>query len=175
MTESHSSRLVELRSRIRKLMDQKLSTYLRRLPGNLDLSCLAEDITGNRRARMRWSAKGYARYVVIRGGKILKGWPTYAGVPFGNLSDVPGGQPVMELLLSLWTSGTLRFEEASEDDVDLAVSDPTAVLPGTPLATPQPTAAETIQGAEDLEDPIEEAVWSSEVEGEVSEIDEFTD
>ncbi|KAI1792047.1 hypothetical protein LXA43DRAFT_859192, partial [Ganoderma leucocontextum] len=79
---------------------------------------------------MRWSAKGYARHVVIRGGKMLKGWPTDAGVPFGNLSDVPGGQPVMELLLALWTSGMLRFEEASEDEVDLAVSNPTAVLPG---------------------------------------------
>ncbi|KAI1786972.1 hypothetical protein LXA43DRAFT_848817, partial [Ganoderma leucocontextum] len=87
-------------------------------------------LTGNRKARMRWSAKGYARHVVVRGGKILKGWPTDAGVPFGNLSDVPGGQPVMDLLLALWTSGMLRFEEASEDDVDLAIVNPTAVLPG---------------------------------------------
>ncbi|KAM5536338.1 hypothetical protein V8D89_009993 [Ganoderma adspersum] len=157
-TQTHSSRLVELRSRIRKLMDDNL-----------------KEITGNRRARMRWSAKDYARYIVIRGGKVLKGWPTYAGVLFGNLSDVPGGQPVMELLLSLWTSGMLRFEDASEDDVDLAVWNPTAVLPGAPLATPQPAATETIQGAEDVEDPIEEAVWSSEVEGEMSEIDEFTE
>ncbi|KAM5532949.1 hypothetical protein V8D89_013417 [Ganoderma adspersum] len=156
---THSSRLVELRSRVRNLMDNKL-----------------KDITGNRRARMRWSAKGYARHIVIRAEKILTGWPTYAGVPFGNLSDVPGGQPVMELLLSLWTSGMLRFEEASEDDVDLAVSDPTAVLPGAPLATPHSATIETIQGAEDSEDPIEEAVWSSDsVEGKVSEIDDFTD
>ncbi|KAM5532944.1 hypothetical protein V8D89_013410 [Ganoderma adspersum] len=157
-TKSHSSRLVELRSRIRKLMDQNL-----------------KDLTGNRRARMRWSAKGYARHVVIRGGKVLKGWPTYVDVRFGNLSDVPGGQPVMELLLSLWTSGMLRFEEASEEEIDLAVWNPTAVLPGAPLATPQLPAVDTIQGAEDSEDPIEEAVWSSEVEGEASEIDEFTD
>ncbi|KAI1781891.1 hypothetical protein LXA43DRAFT_860998, partial [Ganoderma leucocontextum] len=81
-------------------------------------------------ARMRWSVKGYARYVIIRGGKTLVGWPTQAGVPFGNLSDVPGGQPVMELLLALWMSGALRFEDATEDDVDLAVSNPVAVLPG---------------------------------------------
>nr|VWP02316.1 DEP domain-containing protein [Ganoderma boninense] len=155
---THSSRLVELRARIRKLMNQNL-----------------RDLTGNRRARMRWSTKGYARHVVIRGGKILKGWPTQAGVPFGNLSDVPGGQPVMELLLALWTSGILRFEDASEDDVDLAVWNPTAVLPGTPLATPQRAPVETIEGAEDPEDPIEDAAWSSEVEGEASEVDEFTD
>ncbi|KAI1791770.1 hypothetical protein LXA43DRAFT_1010461 [Ganoderma leucocontextum] len=154
---SHSSRLVALRSRIRKLMDQKL-----------------RDLTGNRKARMRWSAKGYARHVVIRGGKMLKGWPTDAGVPFGNLSDVPGGQPVMDLLLALWTSGMLRFEEASEDEVDLAVSNPTAVLPGAPIRVAQ--TVDSIRGAEDSEDPIEEAVWSSsEVEGEVSEIEEFTD
>ncbi|KAM5530464.1 hypothetical protein V8D89_008199 [Ganoderma adspersum] len=142
--ETHSSRLVELRSRVRNLMDNKLSS-----------PSLAEDLTGNRRARMRWSAKGYARHIVIRAEKILTG-------------DVPGGQPVMELLLSLWTSGMLRFKEASEDDVDLAVSDPTAVFPGVPLTTPQLATAETIQGAEDEEDPIEEGVWSSE-------IDEFTD
>ncbi|KAM5532953.1 hypothetical protein V8D89_013419 [Ganoderma adspersum] len=173
---THSSRLVELRSRVRNLMDNKLSTYLLSPLGNSGSPSLAEDITGNRRARMRWSAKGYARHIVIRAEKILAGWPTYAGVPFGNLSDVPGGQPVMELLLSLWTSGMLRFEEASEDDVDLAVSDPTAVLPGAPLATPHSATIETIQGAEDSEDPIEEAVWSSDsVEGKVSEIDDFTD
>ncbi len=123
---------------------------------------------------MRWSAKGYARHVVIRAGKVLRGWPTHAGVPFGNLSNVPGGQPVMDLLLALWTSGMLRFEDASEDEVDLAVWNPTAVLPGVLLDTPQ-RAVETIQGAEDSEDPIEEAVWSSEVDGEVSEIDGLTE
>ncbi|PIL24537.1 hypothetical protein GSI_14293 [Ganoderma sinense ZZ0214-1] len=174
-TESHSSLLVELRSRIRKLMNQNLSAYLLCPPGNSGSPRLAEDLTGNRKARMRWSPRGYARHVIIRGGKILKGWPTYAGVPFGNLSDVPGGQPVMELLLSLWTSGTLRFEDASEDEVDLAVWNPAAVLPGAPLATPKPAAVESIEGAEDSEDPIEDAVWPSEVEGEASEIDESTD
>ncbi|KAI1784072.1 hypothetical protein LXA43DRAFT_1044086, partial [Ganoderma leucocontextum] len=154
--DSHSSRLVALRSRIRKLMDQEL-----------------KDLTGNCKARMRWSAKGYARHIVIRGGKTLKGWPREAGVPFGNLSDVPVGQPVMELLLTLWTSGMLRFEEASEDEVDLAVWNPTAVLPGAPLRVAQ--TVDSIRGAEDEEDPIEDAVWSSsEVEGEVSEIEEFT-
>ncbi|PIL34694.1 hypothetical protein GSI_03474 [Ganoderma sinense ZZ0214-1] len=150
--------VVELQVCIHQLMDQK-----------------SKDLTGDRRERMRWSAKGCAWNIIIRGGKILKGCPTYAGVRFGNLSDVPGGQPVMELLLSLWTSGMLRFEDASEDDVDLAVSNPTAILPGAPLTTPQPTAAETIEGAEDPEDPIEDAVWSSEAEGETSEIDEITD
>ncbi|PIL24499.1 hypothetical protein GSI_14254 [Ganoderma sinense ZZ0214-1] len=172
--DTHSSRLVELRSRIRKLMDQNLSTHRLLIFWNPGSPSSAEDLTGNRRARMRWSAKGYARNVVIRGGKVLKGWPMYAGVRFGNLSDVPGGQP--ELLLSLWTSGMLRFEDASEDDVDLAVSDPVAVLPGTPLPSLQPAAAVTIEGEEDPEDPIEDAVRSSEVdsEGEASEIDEFT-
>ena len=100
----------------------------------------AGERTGNQRARMRWSAKGYARHIVIRGGQVLKGWPTYAGVPFGNLSDVPGGQPVMELLLSLRTSGMPRFEDASEDDVDLAVANPTAVLPGEPVEYHEPPA-----------------------------------
>ncbi|KAM5542973.1 hypothetical protein V8D89_003357 [Ganoderma adspersum] len=146
---NQSSRLVRLRARLRKLMDQKL-----------------KDLTGNRRARMRWSAKGYARYIVVRGEKRLEGWPTYAGVPFGNLSDVPGGQPVMELLLRLWASGVLRFEDASEETIELAAADPSAVLPGTPIqGGGNKRTTGDIMGREDTEDPIEDAVWSSEIGG----------
>lgn len=81
---------------------------------------------------MWWVGVHYARGVVIRGGCKLVGWPTKAGIPFGNLSDIPGGQPIMQYLLDRWADGTIHFEKASESDIDLARRNPKAVLPGEP-------------------------------------------
>ncbi|PIL33180.1 hypothetical protein GSI_04630 [Ganoderma sinense ZZ0214-1] len=123
-SESHSSRLVELRSRI------------------------SEDLTSNRKARLQWSPKGYARHVIIRGRKILKAADIRARAVWQpqRRPGRPAGDGASALVV----------------DVDL----PGALLNNTP----PPAAAETIEGAEDSE-----AVWSSEVEGEASKIDEFTD
>ncbi|KAL1943689.1 hypothetical protein VTO73DRAFT_4134 [Trametes versicolor] len=92
----------------------------------------------NPKARMWWTDVHYANGVVLRGRHKLVGWPVEQGIPFGNLSDVPGGKPVMHYLLSLWVSGTLRFEEADENDIDLARRKPSAVLPGVPPELPAP-------------------------------------
>ncbi|KAI0350967.1 hypothetical protein OH77DRAFT_1411925 [Trametes cingulata] len=89
-------------------------------------------LTGNPEARMWWTAVRYAKGVVLRGRQKLVGWPTAAGIPFGNLSDIEGGQPIMRYLLDHWTDGTIRFEPADERDIDLARRNPKAVLPGVP-------------------------------------------
>ncbi|KAI1783617.1 hypothetical protein LXA43DRAFT_1102335 [Ganoderma leucocontextum] len=95
-------------------------------------------LTGNPNAKMRWSKKGYALGVVVRGGHHLRSWPTYANIPFADPSAIPGGQPTMRFLLALWDVGILRFEPATAEDIDLACRNPDAVLPGTPPALRAP-------------------------------------
>ncbi|KAM5529988.1 hypothetical protein V8D89_016297 [Ganoderma adspersum] len=85
-------------------------------------------LTGNPVARMRWSKKGYALGVVVRGQHHLRSWPT----------AIPGGQSTMRFLLALWAVGILRFEPATAEDIDLARRNPDAVLPGVPPALRAP-------------------------------------
>ncbi|KAM5538962.1 hypothetical protein V8D89_007391 [Ganoderma adspersum] len=95
-------------------------------------------VSGNSTANMGWSEKRYARGVVVRCRQNLVGWPWYANIPFANPSDLLGGQPVLRFLLALWNAGILRFEPASDEDVDLARRNARAVLPGAPRARPPP-------------------------------------
>lgn len=92
----------------------------------------AEELTGNPKASMKWAPVHYALGVVYRGRYRLVGWPKKEGVPFGNLSSIPGGEPVMEFLLSLWLDGTMYFAPADDDYRDLAKRNPKAVLPADP-------------------------------------------
>lgn len=85
---------------------------------------------------MRWTRKGYAFSVVHRGGQELRGWPRNAGIPFTNLSNIPGGQAPLRLLLAMWDTGILRFEDASDEERELAKRNPSAVFPGEPPALP---------------------------------------
>ena len=78
---------------------------------------------------MKWTPRGYARQIVFRGELVLRGWPVSDGIPFANLSKVKGGAPVMEYLLRLWETGRLRFEAASEDEVETAYCNYTSVFP----------------------------------------------
>ena len=80
---------------------------------------------------MRYSKKGYALGVVVRCGHRLLSWPTYANIPFANLSAIPGGQPAIRFLLALWRVGILRFEPAADEYIDLARRNADAVMPGT--------------------------------------------
>ncbi len=90
------------------------------------------------RATMKWTPKGYAKGVVLRRRRKLSVWPVWADIPFANLSDIPGGEPIIEYLLNLWTTGMMRFVEATETDVDLAKRRYMDVCPGVPLKLPQP-------------------------------------
>lgn len=87
---------------------------------------------------MRWHQKGYALGIVHRGRYELKGWPWYFNIPFGNLSNVPGGQESMRSLLIVLNVGVLRFEPVDDDFADLVKRNPKAVLPGTPITRPAP-------------------------------------
>ena len=87
---------------------------------------------------MRWSPKGYAFGIVDRGGQSIRGWPWYARIPFANLSSIPGGQGPLRLLLAMWDVGILRFEDASDEERELAKRNPAAVLPGEPPVLPAP-------------------------------------
>ncbi len=87
---------------------------------------------------MGWSVTGYACAVVVRGRLRIVGWPVWADIPFGDLSRIPGGEPVMEFLTALWDSGELRFEPADAAHIDLARRNPHEVLPGRPVKLPAP-------------------------------------
>lgn len=102
----------------------------------------AGERSNNPVADMKWTGVYYANGVVIRGGQRLVGWPNdeKESIPFGNLSDIPGGQPVIERLLELWEDGTIHFETADAAHIDLARRNPKAVLPGKPPPLPKPRA-----------------------------------
>ncbi|TFK79478.1 hypothetical protein K466DRAFT_559891 [Polyporus arcularius HHB13444] len=117
----YSSPLAELRGKLRAMIRQKLA-----------------ERTGRPKARMGWSVVGYAHAVVVRGRLRLVGWPVWADIPFGDLSAVPGGEPVMEFLTELWNRGELRFEDADAAHIDLARRRPLDVLPGHPVELPAP-------------------------------------
>lgn len=87
---------------------------------------------------MRWTEKGYAFGIVCRARLKLLGWPWYLNIPFANLSSIPGGNERIRFLYMMWNIGVLRFEAATDDDVDLARRNPKAVLPGSPLTRPAP-------------------------------------
>ncbi|KAL1948144.1 hypothetical protein VTO73DRAFT_12219 [Trametes versicolor] len=121
-----SGALMEMRGRLRYMM----GTDLKRRCG---------DDTIN----MKYTGVEYANGVVVRGRHRLVGWPNGdgkddEGIPFANLSDIPGGKAVMQRLLDLWASGELRFEPVDDEYIDLAKRNPKAVLPGKPLERPAP-------------------------------------
>ncbi|KAI0747518.1 hypothetical protein C8Q74DRAFT_1311973 [Fomes fomentarius] len=86
--------------------------------------------TGDARARMRYSDDGYALGIVKRRRLKLLGWPWHLNIPFGNLSHIGGGQTSLAYLLALLNAGLLRFEPATDEEVELAGRNWTAVLPG---------------------------------------------
>ncbi|RPD71258.1 hypothetical protein L226DRAFT_468968, partial [Lentinus tigrinus ALCF2SS1-7] len=90
------------------------------------------------KATMRWSEKGYAFGIVCRARLKLLGWPWYMDIPFTNLSSIPGGYQRVRFLYLTWKIGIMRFEPATEDEIDLARRNPKAVLPGSPLMRPAP-------------------------------------
>ncbi|EIW56705.1 uncharacterized protein TRAVEDRAFT_49524 [Trametes versicolor FP-101664 SS1] len=132
----YSARLMEMRGRLRGLMGGDLKSR------------------AGPRIKMKWTAVEYANGVVVKGGHRLVGWPNRANeephdpngppldpldtIPFGNLSDIPGGQAVIQRLLDLWTSGKMYFERADEAFIDLAKRNPKAVMPGKPPVRPAP-------------------------------------
>ncbi|OSC96196.1 hypothetical protein PYCCODRAFT_1441201 [Trametes coccinea BRFM310] len=90
---------------------------------------------------MHWTPHGYARSIVFGRGQWLEGWPNDPdgeNIPFGDLSSIPGGQPIISRLLDLWKMGKLYFRPATDEEKRLAWRNPEAVLPGRPVERPEP-------------------------------------
>ncbi|KAI0323583.1 hypothetical protein GY45DRAFT_1213111, partial [Cubamyces sp. BRFM 1775] len=75
-----------------------------------------------------WYTPGkYARLVVLKHKYKLVNWPAH--IPFVDLSRIRGGTRPLETLLDLWRSNTLRFEPATERNLQDASADAARVHP----------------------------------------------
>ena len=72
---------------------------------------LAETVSKTPSAKMHYTADNYLEKVVMGLRTELVGWP--AGIPFGNVSDLKGGNAVVERLLRELRSGRMYFRRVS--------------------------------------------------------------
>ncbi|KAJ8497039.1 hypothetical protein ONZ51_g776 [Trametes cubensis] len=86
-----------------------------------------EELTGVPGVHLWYSPKRYARLIVLKHKHKLVGWPAH--VPYEDISKIKGGNEVLETLLDLWRTQTLRFERATERDLWYAKVDPARVHP----------------------------------------------
>ncbi|KAI0323222.1 hypothetical protein GY45DRAFT_1216929, partial [Cubamyces sp. BRFM 1775] len=84
-------------------------------------------ITGIPGVHLWYTPNKYARLVVLKHKWKLVNWPAH--IPFDDISQIKGGNRVLQTLLELWRSGTLRFEPATERDLLDAEGDPVSVHP----------------------------------------------
>ncbi|KAI0652801.1 hypothetical protein C8Q70DRAFT_885434, partial [Cubamyces menziesii] len=85
------------------------------------------ELTGVPGVHLWYSPKRYARLIVLKHKHKLVGWPAH--VPYEDISKIKGGNEVLETLLDLWRTQTLRFERATERDLWYAKVDPARVHP----------------------------------------------
>ncbi|KAI0750299.1 hypothetical protein C8Q80DRAFT_682273 [Daedaleopsis nitida] len=118
----------------RRTHDGEYASDLTRMRGELrdKMTGKLRELTRDPHARMCYSVVGYGLNVVHRRRYVLRGWPWYADIAFGNLSDVVGRKGQIWLMLALWDVGILRFEPATEEEVELGKRSPREVLPGSP-------------------------------------------
>ena len=72
---------------------------------------LAETVSKTPSAKMHYTADNYLEKVVMGLRTELVGWPV--GIPFGNVSDLKGGNAVVERLLRELRSGRMYFRHVS--------------------------------------------------------------
>ncbi|KAI0323215.1 hypothetical protein GY45DRAFT_1376488 [Cubamyces sp. BRFM 1775] len=89
------------------------------------------ELTGIKDAHVSYPVRKYARLVVLRYGHKFVGWPP--GIPFRNLSKIPGGIRTLAVLQDAWDRGTLRFEVATKEDLEEAARSPVSVHPNPAL------------------------------------------
>ncbi|KAI6045904.1 hypothetical protein EDC04DRAFT_2558879 [Pisolithus marmoratus] len=75
--------------------------------------CLSE-ITGEPNAKMQWAH--YFCNVVTCYLVAIEGWPN--GIPFTNLSTVSSALPDLEMLLSMWESGSIFWKLLNNQDYE---------------------------------------------------------
>lgn len=83
-------------------------------------------LSGELKARMWWTFDRYYKFVYLRYGLKLVGWPEE--VIWRNLSDITG-LARMSMLLELWQEGKLRFEPVTQAERDAAVLEPWRAAP----------------------------------------------
>ncbi|KAI0633166.1 hypothetical protein C8Q77DRAFT_1074032 [Trametes polyzona] len=128
-----------------------LATYRDRLRSEfrsgLDGDLEAEGKTGVPGVTMKYTERGYANAIVRRLGVKIVGWP--ADIPFANPSDILGGTRTFLILRSLRDDGTLRFEDATDEEIEAAERNPRLVHPNPPRrrAPPPSNSAEDAAAA----------------------------
>ncbi len=80
---------------------------------------------------MHWGGGDFVENIVLREKRLLVGWPAH--ILFGELCRIPGGLAPMRELLDRWEAGTLRWRDATPEELHTARRDPRSVLPNTPL------------------------------------------
>ncbi|KAI0629958.1 hypothetical protein C8Q77DRAFT_279881 [Trametes polyzona] len=85
-------------------------------------------LSGDARACMHWTVRGYFRKIYVEYGLELIGWP--GDLPFADLSDpgLTGFGPISRLFV-LWETGELRFVPAPLSRAERERRDPLDVAP----------------------------------------------
>ncbi|KAI0629009.1 hypothetical protein C8Q77DRAFT_1040447, partial [Trametes polyzona] len=74
----------------------------------------AGELTGNRRASLRYVEHCYIERVVLTLKYKLVGWPK--DIPYRRFGNIPRREQSLRRLLALWDSGELHFEPATAND-----------------------------------------------------------
>ncbi|KAI0629007.1 hypothetical protein C8Q77DRAFT_1066921, partial [Trametes polyzona] len=91
------------------------------------------ELTGNRRASLRYIEHCYIERVVLTLKYKLVGWPK--DIPYRRFGNIPRCEQSLRRLLALWDSGELHFEPATANDRIAAKLRPKTVIPGYSPAT----------------------------------------
>ncbi|KAI0629016.1 hypothetical protein C8Q77DRAFT_1161649 [Trametes polyzona] len=91
------------------------------------------ELTGNRRASLRYLEHCYAERVVLTLKYKLVGWPK--DIPYRRFGNIPRREQSLRRLLALWDSGELHFEPVTANDHIAAKLRPETIIPGYRPAT----------------------------------------
>ena len=76
--------------------------------------------------KMRWTLKGYWKYIYLALRLKLIGWPH--DIPFMNLSDITGFARISRIA-TLWDSGQMYFAPVSDEEYLTALENPVSCSP----------------------------------------------
>ena len=76
--------------------------------------------------KMRWTLKGYWKYIYLALRLKLIGWPH--DIPFMNLSDITGFARISRIA-TLWDSGRMYFAPVSDEEYLAALKNPVSCSP----------------------------------------------
>lgn len=100
-------------------------------------------------AILRYSDACYAKLIVILLECKLSGWPP--SIPYTSFSNIPGGIPVLTILLELCKQDKIYFESATPEDIANAMCNPATVHPN--YRRPGAGGKLSVQAPSDAQDP----------------------